>query len=565
MRPVFGDWMEGKVRSRVGHVGLYAGLMALVGSNLFAQGRWVYRYVGCPYDYGEAHAIVVGADSNLYVAGTTSGGPLGGGFSVVSLTLSGAERWVYSTGWGASQPRAYSIVVGLDGNLYAAGSSWSSSSLLDFTVASLKSSGEERWVYKYDGPAHGGDEARSIAVGKDGNLYVAGSGSGAIFSDMLVVSLTPSGSERWLYRYNGPADSSDGAFSIAVGADSHLYVAGYSWGNEGRSDFTVVSLTASGEERWVYRYNGPGNHWDEAICIAMGADGHPYLGGFSWGSGTSGDLVVVSLTSSGEERWFYRYRGPADSYDRADAITVSPDGHLYVAGFSGGRGTYRDLAVVGLTCSGQERWVYTYNGPANYDDEAESIVIGSDGNIYVAGRVHQTPFNDDFAVVSLAPSGRERWLYLYDGSGSDWDLANSITVGPDSNLYAAGRSWESQMSCHFTVIGLSRHSEYRIPPQYMKLGLSASPVPTSSGVRISYCLPAGAKVRLSIYDGLGRLVKTLVDAREEGGLRAVTWDTTNRNGTKVSTGTYFCRFTACPESGRGAGHFVATKKLSVLR
>ena len=44
--------------------------------------------------------------------------------------------------------------------------------------------------------------------------------------------------------------------------------------------------TLFAQERWGYRYNGPGNYLDGAHSITMGSDGHIYAAGESEGSGT---------------------------------------------------------------------------------------------------------------------------------------------------------------------------------------------------------------------------------------------------------------------------------------
>ena len=340
------------MNGRIARVLLWAGLLGLLSSTLFAQERWVYRYSGTGLGWDAAHSIVNGSDGNLYAAGRSYGG-IGtyDDFTVVSLTPSGGERWVYQyDGPINSNDRALSIVMGSDGNLYASGRSLGCATFFDFTVVSLTASGGERWVYRYNGSGNGWDQANSIVMGSDGNLYAAGYSleSGTSY-DFTVVSLTPSGGERWVYRYNGPGNATDRANSIVMGSDGNLYAAGYSLGGGTYDDFTVVSLTDLGAERWVYRYNGSGNGWDQANSILMGSDGQLYAAGFSVGSGTDKDFTVVSLTGSGEERWVYRYNGPINREDRAYSIATGAGGNIYAAGYSTRNNGYNYFTVVSLT------------------------------------------------------------------------------------------------------------------------------------------------------------------------------------------------------------------------
>jgi uncharacterized delta-60 repeat protein len=430
-------------------------ILSLIPFSLFAQERWIYRYNGPGNRWDEAKSIVAGADSNLYVAGRSVVTGTFCDFTVVSLDPSGVERWVYRyNGPGDRSDEAYSIVLGSDGNLYAAGMSEGIGTFYDFTVISLDPSGVERWVYQYTGPGYDSDEAYSIAMGTDGNLYAAGySEVGASYSDFTVVSLTDTGAERWVYRHDGPASGPDWANSVVMGSDGNLYAAGYTEVGGMYGDLTVVSLTDSGTERWVYRYDRMGGD-DCANSIIMGSDGNLYAAGLSEGGMTWFDFTVVSLTASGGQRWVYRYNGPGNAWDCAHSVVMGPDGNLYAAGFSTGVGTSCDFTVVSLTASGGQRWVYQYNGPGDSFGKAYSIVVGPDGNIYAAGYSVGVGTSDDFMVVSLTDSGLERWVYRYDGPMSDNDGANSIVMGTDGNLYAAGMSGGIGTDKDLTVVSL---------------------------------------------------------------------------------------------------------------
>ena len=51
--------------------------------------------------------------------------------------------------------------------------------------------------------------------------------------------------EQWVYRYNGPGNGNDQANSIIYGLDDNIYVAGYSTGIGTGEDFTVISLDST--------------------------------------------------------------------------------------------------------------------------------------------------------------------------------------------------------------------------------------------------------------------------------------------------------------------------------
>lgn len=534
----------------------------VLSSEISAQERWVYNYRGPGIWSNGAYSVVMGADGNVYAAGFSFGTGLDDDFTVVSLTSWGGERWVYRhNGPGNGDDGARSVVMGADSNLYAAGYSRGIGTYSDFTVVSITSWGGERWVYRYNGPANASDMAYSILMGTDGNLYAAGTSDGSgTDKDFTLVSLDTGGVERWVYRYDGPDGDYDVAYSIVMGTDGNLYAAGLSSGSGTSWDFTVVSVTPSGGERWVYRNSGPGGNQDRAYSIVAGANGDLYAAGHIQTNGTFWDLSVISLDSLGTERWVYQYDGPGNGSDVAYSIVVGTDGNLYAAGGSAGSGTNADFIVASLDSSGTGRWVYRYNGPGNRDDEAKSIALGSDGNLYAAGYSYGSGTVRDFTVVSLTPSGDERWVHNYDGTASENDEANSVVMGTDGNIYAAGKTDGIIGNWGFTVISLNPdvgvvEAELR-PSQSPKLKLSVSPVPAMSGMKIYYSLPKPYEVRLSVYDVSGKLVKELANAKEESGSKVLFWEGKNDTGERVASGTYFIQLKA--------GNSYASAKIIVL-
>ena len=366
------------------------------------------------------------------------------------------ENWIYRyNGSGNSRDYANSIVYGPDGKIYAAGYSTGSSTSRDFFVISLTGAGDTNWTYRYNGPGGGLDIAYSIVYGDTGNIYAAGYSAGSgTSSDFTVISLTTTGDTNWTYRYDGPGSSADQANSIVYSDTGNIYAAGYSTGNGTANDFTVISLTTTGDTNWIYRYNGPGSDLDndKARSIVYGNDGNIYAAGSSDEGSTSYDFFVVSLTSSGDTNWTYRYNGAtgSNSFDDALSIVYGDDGNIYAAGNSKGSSTGYDFFVVSLTSSGDTNWTYRYDGPGSSTDGASSIVFGGDGNIYAAG--HSA---GDFTVISLTSMGDTNWTYRYDGPGNGGDVAYSIVYGDDGDIYAAGYSTGSGTDYDFFVISLT--------------------------------------------------------------------------------------------------------------
>jgi hypothetical protein len=68
---------------------------------------------------------------------------------------------------------------------------------------------------------------------------------------------------------------------------------------------------------------------------------------------------------------------------------------------------------------------------------------------------------------------------------------------------------------------------------------SARPNPFSAETRIGFVLRAADRVRVSLFDVRGRLVRTLADHRLGAGPHEVVWDGADQMGSRVSPGIYF--------------------------
>jgi len=83
------------------------------------------------------------------------------------------------------------------------------------------------------------------------------------------------------------------------------------------------------------------------------------------------------------------------------------------------------------------------------------------------------------------------------------------------------------------------------------------PNPFNPTTTIQFALPSDASVRLSVYDILGREVRSLVNTDMAAGYHNVAWDGRNNKGTSVASGIYIYRIEA--------GQFVSTKKMMLLK
>ena len=83
------------------------------------------------------------------------------------------------------------------------------------------------------------------------------------------------------------------------------------------------------------------------------------------------------------------------------------------------------------------------------------------------------------------------------------------------------------------------------------------PNPFNPTTQIRYDLPNDAMVNITIYDMMGRMIKTLVNAQQPAGYRLAQWDATNDYGETVAAGLYLYTIQT--------GNFIQTNKMVLLK
>lgn len=261
------------------------------------------------------------------------------------------------------------------------------------------------------------------------------------------------GVQQWEARYNGPGNSDDEAYFIAVDSNGNVYVTGRSIGNGTSFDFATIKYNSAGVMQWVARYNGPGNGSDWAKVIEVDDEGNVYVTGQSSGAGTSSDYATIKYDANGIEQWVARYDG-AGSFDAANALALDQAGNVYVTGGSAASLTPDeadfaedfDYATIKYDENGKEIWVKRYDGPiaGNLYDEANALAVDPSGNVYVTGRSVGSPAEDldglDYATIKYDANGNEQWLTRYNGPANSVDVPLSLALDAGNNVFVTGLS-----------------------------------------------------------------------------------------------------------------------------
>ncbi len=126
--------------------------------------------------------------------------------------------------------------------------------------------------------------------------------------------------------------------------------------------------------------------------------------------------------------------------------------------------------------------------------------------------------SDTFFVDNVANSYLEYWVTAVDLNGNESDPSNVVTI----TLAIED--------------GLTIPIEFALQQNY--------PNPFNPSTQIQYALPTDATVSITIYDLMGREVRSLVNKQVNAGYHSTLWNATNAMGAPVSAGVYIYTITA---------------------
>src|SRR5439155_630625 len=195
------------------------------------------------------------------------------------------------------------------------------------------------WQSRYD-PLGGYDYPDDLAVSPNGlTVFVTGEseGEGQDLDYATIAYDASTGDTRWVRRYQGPAGGDDFVRSIDVSPDgSRVFVTGLAF--DVTLDYVTVAIdSATGKRLWVSRYNGRGNDADWVYDLGVSPDGSMvFVTGASVGTDRGEYATVAYDAVTGARSWVRRYNGPGKIRDGARGLAVSPDSAaVYVTGISG--------------------------------------------------------------------------------------------------------------------------------------------------------------------------------------------------------------------------------------
>jgi len=355
------------------------------------------------------------------------------------------------------------IAVQNDGKIVVAGVSYWGASADRFAVARFNSDGTPDNTFSGDGfvstvLSSNDDIARDVLIQTDGKIVVAGSAGPGANTDFAILRYLSNGDLDTTFDGDGVAITSisagyDSCYAVTLQPDGKIIAVGSI--AQGVVDYGIVRYNSDGSLDTSFGGGGKvttdlGGHYDNALGVALAADGKIVVAGYSYQSpwpvfsaarykpdGTldtsfSNDGIVLTHIFSA-------------SSDTGSDVVVQPDGKVIVIGYSGGGGSI--LSAVRYSIDGSLDTTFGGDGIVNRDfrdqDEMYSGNLQPDGKLVIAGFAKNDFALGDAAVYRFNADGTED--NTFNGNGlalSDQGISNSgaeaIAIQADGKIVSAG-------------------------------------------------------------------------------------------------------------------------------
>jgi alpha-amylase len=157
---------------------------------------------------------------------------------------------------------------------------------------------------------------------------------------------------------------------------------------------------------------------------------------------------------------------------------------------------------------------------------------------------------------------------MANSAASDVVTAMTVNLPSNSRLYSldaetssANAGGDKSQIAYYGALGVVKSSAPATSDEQPATSyelFANYPNPFNPTTTITYQLPQAGRVSLRIYNMLGQLVRTLIDAEIDAGVHAASWDAKNNRGEFVASGVYIYQF-------RVGNQIVSTKKMLLAK
>ncbi len=306
---------------------------------------------------------------------------------------------------------------------------------------------------------------RDVAIDSSGRILVAGRRYNGGDNDAAVWRFNQDGSPDTTFNGSGYvvhdiSGGEDGIQGMVIDSSGRIVVSGYS-DNGSNYDMAIWRFNQDGSLDTA-NFNSPdgfvthdnaagGSKNDIGLAIALDKSGRLVVTGKSNDIASNSDLIVWRFNSNGSLDTSFDSDGFAvwdntGGNDEGQDVSVDEAGRILVSGYSVFPGNLKDMVIRRYTTTGSVDMSFGNNGVVSYnynggDDAGYGMTINSDGNILVAGIVHDT--NIDMALWMYDSDGSPVTSFGTDGifkkdQGGGQDEGITVLIDPQGRILVGG-------------------------------------------------------------------------------------------------------------------------------
>ena len=368
--------------------------------------------VSTPVGAGKAEAVLIQSDGGIITAGRRA---FNGGIDFAltrhdangNLDASFGTAGIVTTDLGTPTDEAFDMAAHPDGGFVVVGRTDATGSNRDFGVVRYDADGNPDMSVTTDFAGQA-DQANSVAVQPDGKIVVAGLATTLANGDFALARYNTDGTLDRSFDGDGLVltdlgTTADVARAVVIRPDGRIVVAGTADG-----DVALVRYTDAGAVDTTFGDHGTritdfGSD-DFANAIALTGDGHILIAGHTLGAGLNLDFALARYTADGTFETLVKTDFGGDDF--AENLTVQPDGRIVVVGRDTST-TILDMAVVRYHDDGTLDAGFGTGGKVTADfhgkgEFGQDVALQSDGKIVAAGYT-ANGIDTEFALMRINP------------------------------------------------------------------------------------------------------------------------------------------------------------------
>jgi uncharacterized delta-60 repeat protein len=342
----------------------------------------------------------------------------------------------------------------INGNVYVCGTT-KNNGQFDVLVVKYDTDGTQQWAVQYNSSFNRNDAATAIKVDSDGNVYVAAASEGeTTLSDFLLLKLNTSGTNVWQKRYDY-ANLIEIPAGLEFDANGNLLIVGASASDFTNWDYAVVRYNTEGVLQNAVRNNVAGAGFDQPVAVKKDGLGNIYVTGKASNNGVNYDIKTVKFNPSLSVAWVRTFDG-SGLEDVAKDLQIDNEGNVFIAGYSTKSNGLKELTILKYDTDGNTEWTHKQDAKDDSGDAlAKSLDVDDDGKVYFIGEEKGNDGSKDVVIMKLDTDGHTVWSKNIASASEETPTA--IKVDNEDNIYVSAIEKQGTTATYKTV----KYKEYK--------------------------------------------------------------------------------------------------------